>query len=382
MKPTLLIVDDEAVNIDMIYGLLNTRFAIKVAFDGEQALRIAAEVLPDMILLDVYMPGIDGYETCRSLKADPKTEAIPVIFLTARTDEASIEKGYAVGGADYVTKPFKARELMIRIERELKLNTLIRDLEAQVAQEVRRNLLREKQLIQQSKMAETGDMMGALIHQWKQPLNAIAVATQTLWLKNGKRDTPEPFVETFCSRVMENVDFMTETMEDFRTFFKPSQQKAIFIPCHKVEKVQTMFHNLFKKSNVEIVILSHQCFDVSGYPTEFMQVILNLFTNAREAIVQNGTAAGRIECDFEQTEATDIIRIRDNGGGIDTALLPDKLFDEYTSTKGDKGTGIGLKICKNIIENRHGGRIRASNSGDGAEFVIELPRTVFGPPRV
>ncbi|MDA3908458.1 MAG: diguanylate cyclase [Sulfurimonas sp.] len=126
-KQTILIVDDTETNIDILLDILNA-YDIVVAIDGESALEIASEDNPDLILLDIMMPNMDGYEVCRRLKNMSHTKDIPVIFITASTDEDSIERAYEVGGIDYVTKPFKPRELTARIKTQIKLKNLLSDL--------------------------------------------------------------------------------------------------------------------------------------------------------------------------------------------------------------------------------------------------------------
>lgn len=128
-KPTILVVDDTENNIDILLELLSDTYDIAVALDGITALEIAREDSIDLILLDIVMPVMDGYEVCRLLKEDEKTKDIPVVFITAKIDEDSIEKGYIAGGIDYVTKPFKPRELSARIKTQLNLKFLIERLE-------------------------------------------------------------------------------------------------------------------------------------------------------------------------------------------------------------------------------------------------------------
>lgn len=128
-KPTILIVDDTESNIDILLELLSIEYDIIVATEGLSALEIAREDSVDLILLDIMMPKMDGYEVCRLLKEDEQTKDIPVVFITAKIDEDSIEKGYVAGGIDYVTKPFKPRELSARIKTQLNLKFLIERLE-------------------------------------------------------------------------------------------------------------------------------------------------------------------------------------------------------------------------------------------------------------
>ena len=127
-QKTILIVDDTETNIDILVDLLDD-YDIRVALDGMSAIEIVNDERIDLILLDIMMPEMDGFEVCRRLKKDPNSNNIPIIFLTAKTDEDSIEKAYEVGGADYVTKPFRPRELLARVNKELKLQSMIQHLE-------------------------------------------------------------------------------------------------------------------------------------------------------------------------------------------------------------------------------------------------------------
>ena len=128
-KETILIVDDIKTNIDILNDILSDRYDVMVALDGKSAIELATEELPDLILLDIMMPHLDGYEVCKTLKSNPKTSHIPIIFATARTDEDSIEKAYDVGGVDYVCKPYKPKELQARINTQLKMTQLLKDLQ-------------------------------------------------------------------------------------------------------------------------------------------------------------------------------------------------------------------------------------------------------------
>jgi len=122
--PNILIIDDNPSNIDFLLGLL-TEYDISAAVDGERALDQIAQEIPDLILLDVSMPGMDGYEICSILKSDPKTKDIPILFLSANTDAESVVKGFDVGGVDYITKPYRPREVLARVATHLKLKRVL-----------------------------------------------------------------------------------------------------------------------------------------------------------------------------------------------------------------------------------------------------------------
>ena len=123
-KQKLLIVDDEKINIDILLELLSDKYDIIAALGGEQALKILDMVDIDLILLDITMPKMDGFELCKILKSKEKTKCIPIVFITANSDEDSIEKAFDVGGVDYVTKPFRSRELLVRVKTQLKIKNM------------------------------------------------------------------------------------------------------------------------------------------------------------------------------------------------------------------------------------------------------------------
>jgi len=133
-EETILIVDDTELNIETLMELLDDKYDLLASTDGEDALEIVSDEHIDLILLDIMMPGIDGYEVCQRLKRDPKTEDIPIIFITAKTDEDSIKKAYDVGAVDYITKPFRAKEVLSRVANHLALSRQQHYLEAMVAQ--------------------------------------------------------------------------------------------------------------------------------------------------------------------------------------------------------------------------------------------------------
>lgn len=275
--------------------------------------------------------------------------------------------GNALGGFAFVTN------IDIRKKLEEDLKTLNENLSLRVEQQVeeRMQLLKEKEnqqmiMIQQSKMADMGEMIGAITHQWKQPLNILA-----LLLSNLEDDRGD--YEAFEKQARDQIAFMSQTINDFRNFFRPTKKKIYFSPYENIEKIRRMFGMHFKKEGITIDTEKLAHINVLGYPNEFTQVILNLFNNMRDVFIERKTQNRKIICSSSTNNRTLEIRIKDNGGGIPDALLPEKLFEAYTSTKGDRGTGLGLKIAKTIIEEHMQGKLWAHNLKQGAEFVLELP---------
>ncbi len=174
-------------------------------------------------------------------------------------------------------------------------------------------------------------------------------------------------------KVLSQVKNMTQTAATFRDFFAPSKEKTVFMPCEAVSSALEILSAQFKTEEIAVSIEEHEHFNAFGYKNEFLQVLLNILINARDAIKENKIQNGKIDVFIESNNKIGTIKIRDNAGGIPDELLPNKLFESYVSTKGQNGTGIGLQIAKTIIEEHNGGKLWAHNIGGGAEFVIEIP---------
>lgn len=279
------------------------------------------------------------------------------------------DAGEPLGGFAFITNI----DLQKNLEADLKL--LNENLSIRVNQEVAKQLelLKEKEsqqmiMIQQSKMADMGEMISAITHQWKQPLNILSLLISNFVDENEGDDCAD-----FEKHAKEQITFMSQTISDFRNFFKPSEQKIFFSPLQSIGKIEGMFGSHYRKEGIMIGVEGFEDCNVLGYPNEFKQVLLNIFNNMRDVFMERGIKEGKINCASHIQKDKLIIRIKDNGGGVPSQLLPDRLFEAYVSTKGEQGTGIGLKIAKTIIEDHMHGKLWAHNHGGGAEFVIELP---------
>ncbi len=258
-------------------------------------------------------------------------------------------------------------------EMEDELKELTQNLKERVDTEVTKRMKHEQLLIQQSKMAAMGEMISTIAHQWKQPLNMIALFSQQI---NDvvEYDGADPQkLSEITQKIMVQVEFMGKTMNDFRDFFKPSHNITTFKTCELAKEVYRLTEAKMKKLQVALEIEEHQCFVVSELPNEFKQVIFNIYGNACDVFEERKTENRKIALFFEKRDGLGVMKIRDNGGGIPDELLPDKLFESYISTKGEKGTGVGLHISRMIIEEKFHGKLWAHNVDGGAEFVIELP---------
>ncbi|MBF0464180.1 MAG: PAS domain-containing protein [Nitrospirae bacterium] len=267
-----------------------------------------------------------------------------------------------------------------RMEEELK--ELNRTLEERVTLETNRRLTQEHLLIQQSKMASMGEMIGLIAHQWKQPINSVGITIQDLKDAYSYGEVDDKYIDNIVVSTMRQIDFMSKTIDDFRNFFIPSKEKVLFDVKAAVDELLSIFTHIFRKSTIEISVKAGQdvLTSTSGYPNEFKQVLLNILNNSKDAIIIRRENApeiqGIIEINITNTEDKSkvIVSVRDNGGGIPDDVL-EKIFEPFFTTKGTEGTGIGLYMSKTIIETNMGGSLTVGNVDGGAEIVITLGLT-------
>ncbi len=235
-----------------------------------------------------------------------------------------------------------------------------------------KNEFQQELLIQQSKMAEMGNMIGVIIHQWKQPLNAISLISQNLGIKSQRGLISSEVIKKSIDKILKQILFMSETMDNFRNFFKPAKERKNFKIKDSIEDILNILNVEVTKNSISMKFKIENDNLVSyGYSNEFKQVILNIINNAKDAIVKKSMLDGVIEIEVYTQDKKIIIKIRDNAGGIKKDIL-NKIFEYYFTTKGKDGTGIGLFISQTIIRDM-GGDIIVNNILNGVEFIIELP---------
>lgn len=368
-KPTVLVVDDIPENIQVLLSSLKSDFSILTATSGEKAIAISLkEPQPDVILLDIIMPEMDGYEVCRRLKADKRTKDIPVIFVTVLGDGESELKGLEVGAVDYITKPINPELVKARVTNHVELKRYRDNLI---------DLLKEKEevMIAQSRNASMGEMIQMIIHQWLQPLTTISTIASSqivASLLDNEIDN-KPLIKK-----MQNIDnavkFLSGTIDDFRHFFAKNQKIESTELGDLVLKAKDLFGDSLETSGITMSIKDDSNILVKINSNALLHVYINLIKNAKDALIENREKERYINVTVSDDEENVITTFCDSAGGIDEGII-DKIFEAHFSTKDQKnGTGLGLYMSKIIVEKRLYGRISVENSIDGACFKVTIPK--------
>jgi PAS domain S-box-containing protein len=282
--------------------------------------------------------------------------------------------------AEVVAEPlrYKGRTLVQVVFRDVSgrklaeeaLKKLNETLEQRVAEQVAQNREKDHLLIQQSRLAAMGEMIGNIAHQWRQPLNALGLLLNNIQDAYHYKELDEQYLETAAKNGRRLIRKMSDTIDDFRNFFRPNREKVEFGLREAVENALRLVSASFKHHNIPVRIEAPEEVSVLGFPNEFSQVLLNLFVNAKDAMEEKSVAERALEISFRREGDQAILKVSDSGGGIPEKVLP-RVFDPYFTTK-EKGTGIGLYMSKMILENMDGS-IEAHNRNGGAEFVLRMP---------
>ena len=366
---TILVVDDNVSNLEVIVELLDS-YTVMDATCGKDALEIVNEEKIDLILLDIVMPAMNGFEVCEIIKSKEKYKNIPIIFITSKLDEYSIKKAYELGATDYITKPCKPMELLSKVKKELQILDLVNNLEIKIQREVEKNKQQQLLMLHQSRLAQMGKMISMIAHQWRQPLNNLALINQSIILKYMRGKLNDELMDYFKENSNKQITQMTNTIDDFRDFFKPEKEKVNFNLDSAINQCLEIISPVLKKEEIKLNLSLDKYCIIDGYPNEFGQAILNIISNGNDVLLENNIEDKQIDITLSQNNTQILLTISDNGGGIADNVI-DKIFDPYFSTKNEKnGTGLGLYMTKLIIENHMNGIINVSNNDKGAVFII------------
>jgi PAS domain S-box-containing protein len=538
IQHSLLVVDDDQKYLDLLDGILTKEGHKTVCVStGQAALSKLRTFHPDMILLDIIIPQMDGCEVFGHIRASSKTKDIPVIFLTTIDSQDEIIKGLKLGAVDYITKPFSTPELLARVnvhldlkrkrdailrmnvklqkeindrmlaqkalsesnekfkviseksllgiyiwqkegftyvnpalarifgytpekmaamkpgdfihpedctnfivkleklissdissthhqyrgvtrnhgiiyledykaritlkdepavigtiidithkkameealnEKNLQLEHLNKNLEMRVEEEVQKRRGQEQFIMQQSKLASMGEMVGAIAHQWRQPLSTVGFIIENILDDIENNTLDETSAEQSLNRAVEQIKYMSKTIDDFKNFFKPAKMKENYDMIKTVAETLSILSAELKNKEIKVVLNHNLDTLVSyGFSSEFKQVLINLINNGKDAIIEKRkqekmpNLEGEIEISISRHLGHAVIKVKDNGIGIPKSIKT-RIFEPFFTTK-EQGLGIGLYMSKLIVEEHMEGKLYMGNTTTGVEFIMELP---------
>jgi len=259
---------------------------------------------------------------------------------------------------------------LLGLYRQYILKEANKGLESAVKIKSEENLKQQQLLQEQTKLAAMGEMIGAIAHQWRQPLNALGLSIQNLEYDFSDGYVDEKFIKQYVQKNKETIDFMSRTIDDFRNFFKVDKIKEKFDIKKAIEETVSIQEASLKKYNITLTVSGNN-FKIYGFKSEFQQVILNIISNAAYELKKHAIEHPMIKIELDKQK----VSIMDNAKGVSEEIL-DRIFEPYFTTKEQgEGTGIGLYMSKIIIEDNMGGRLKVMNTqGSGAVFIIEFNR--------
>ena len=377
-KPTILVVDDNPTNLQVLLeSLKRTGLKILVARTGESAIQQAEYGKPDLILLDVMMPGIDGFETCRRFKTLEAFKDIPIIFMTALTDTTDKLKGFQAGGVDYVTKPLQHEEVLARVVTHLTIRRLQQELRQQHA------LLQEQHAQLQALNASKDKFFSIISHDLRSPLSAVLVGlrlltdTESRLTDNEKneliRDSHRTVEQLY--NLLDNLLVWSRLQRGLMEYApQPLDLRPLF------ERNATLF--AANAEQKQIAIRQTVAEPVIAFADSHMidAIIRNLISNA----LKFTEARGAITLSARQNDQSVEMAVADTGIGMDAETVA-KLFRldvryNQLGTAGEKGTGLGLNVCKEFAEKNGGSIAVESVVGAGTTFRVTLPKSSPASP--
>jgi len=439
---TILVVDDSPTQAKLLEQiLLQEGFRVRVAHNGRAAFDVVQQNRPDLIISDIMMPEMDGFELCRLVRETEGVENVPIILLTLLDNPADVLRSLEAGATYFISKPYNRDLLLSRIRATLErapaasaaprskleveyrgnkysipadkdqiidlllatyemaveknqelngtkqaLRVLNRELEQRVAErtaalsaetaerlaaleELRR---KDEVLMQQSRQAAMGEMIGNIAHQWRQPLNGVGLLIQDISLCFEDGDFSRDYLDATTGKIMQLIQHMSQTIDDFRNFFMPDKEKVPFDVHEVVVRTLSLVAGDFTDKGIRRDVVAEDKPTITGYPNEFSQVLLNMFSNARDAHLERKTADPWVRVTISSYDGRALVFVADNAGGIPDDIIG-RIFEPYFTTKEQgKGTGVGLYMAKNIVEKNMNGSLTVRNTDDGVEFRIEV----------
>ena len=381
-KARILVVDDTPVNLDILGGLLSPEYGVSVATNGEEALQIVlSDEPPDLVLLDIMMPGINGYQLCSIMKADERIRQIPIIFVTAMSDIENEEEGLRLGAVDYLTKPFKPSIVLARVKTHLSLYNQTRLLQSLVSE--RTDELEKAR--DEAKLANRAKstFLANMSHELRTPLNGIIGMTQLLLESNPTENQKE-----FLEDELESSSRMLILVNDLLELSNAEAGKVKLSPCRfetrkSLEQVLALYRNQANQKGLDFSssVSPDVPFMLNADISRIRQVLMNLLNNALRFTNSGSiTVLVKVLGEPSPSQATPMsvcFSVKDTGVGIpwqkqESIFEPFSIGEDFM-TKIHSGAGLGLSISKRLIELMDGRIWLESQEGSGTTVSFTIP---------
>ena len=389
----ILAVDDIPENLQILTKILTKReYKIRPALNGKVALKAVQLTLPDLILLDIQMPDMDGYEVCQRLKADNKTLHIPVIFISALDEVFDKVKAFSMGGVDYITKPFQVEEVVMRVETHIKMYQMQQKMTAknEELETTLKNLKEtQDQLLEARKMASLGSLVAGVAHEINTPIGIGVTAastlvdrtTETATIYNNKQLKGSDLTAYFNtvihgnSLILKNLERAAELVQNFRQVAvnQSNLEKRSFIVTTHLKGALFNLESHLKKNQHRLTINENKQIEINSYPNAFSQIVNLLVMNSLHHAYPKGEK-GNLDFKIKRNAEYLIIEYSDDGCGIAIENRK-KIFDPFFTTARTQGCiGLGLHIIYNLVTQQLRGTIEVqSEINYGTTFLLKLP---------
>lgn len=359
--PRLLYLEDNLDLQTFVANSLSNRYRIETANDGVEAFEKLRRFTPDLILSDVMMPRMDGYEFCRRLRADGAYDKVPVVMVTAKSGAEAVVEGLDIGANDYISKPFEMRELEARLAAHLRVHRLEKNLQER-----------------DSRLSAIGKMTSSIVHDLKNPLTSILGFAELLKadVEAGAVDSVGEMIDPIVLEARRLQQMITEVLDFARGKAVDLQTMPTAVKPY-LERICAPIRDRQSAMGIELILDlgKDESVELNWDPNRMQRVFENLLKNAQEALVESAADGPpkHIWISVKPERQTVEVRVSDDGPGI-PAELTETLFDLFATSGKKSGTGLGLATVRNIVV-AHGGDIQALPKGShgGAEFIMKFP---------
>ena len=366
----ILIVDDSPLQLEKAKQILESmRLNITTAMNGAEALDIIenSKTKFSLVLTDYNMPVMDGMELTIKLREKYDKDELGIIVMTINDSPDIPIQFIKYGANDFVTKPFTLLQMSTRINSNLEILDLFAS-----------NAEKELQILKNAKNAQMGELIGNIAHQWRQPLSVISTSASGIEIQKDMDLLTDKFLYDMLKNIIENTKFLSKTIDSFSNYNNEKSELTTFIVQKRVQYTLDIIKSLLDEHKIKLINNSENIPDISilSYPSELTQVILNVIYNAKDILLQRDIKDRYINVELENHNNNILIKICDNGGGVDSSIV-DKIFDPYFTTHHQsRGKGLGLYMSKDIVTKTLNGTIYVQNIDQGACFFIELPYSI------